>query len=161
MQEIVTLTISNPPWEVGLLPPPTSALRSKDTVLDMKRRKFLVALSALPFLGFLKPGDPVPADEPTKIPGLERVRVGDAGSHIEFGESEPILNVRLGNSPEAVELIWCWKSNGNRYRAYTLLVNPEYAEREWAALKMKKGSLVVDELEISRVVDVPDTVWKP
>lgn len=83
------------------------------------------------------------------------------GAHLEFGDSEPVLNVWMGNSPEAVELIWCWKFNGEKYRAYTLLIHPEYAEREGAALGMKKGSLVVDELEIAKVVEGPTSVWKP
>lgn len=124
----------------------------------MERRKFFTAISSLPFLGFLKPG------EPTKIPGLERVRVEAVeacatGAHLEYGDDEPVLNVWMGDNPAAVELIWCWKSNGNKYRAYTLLVHPEYAKRMGSAMGMKKGSLVVDELEISKVL-VDSGGWK-
>ena len=115
----------------------------------MKRRKFLAAISALPFLGFLKP-----ETEPTRVPGLEKVRVEACvtGAHLEYGDDEPVLNVWMGDNPAAVELIWCWKSNGNKYRAYTLLVHPEYAKRMGSVMGMKKGSLVVDELEISKVL---------
>lgn len=111
----------------------------------MKRRKFLAAISALPFLGFLKPDT-----EPTSVPGLERIVVeaggvlGADGPRVIYGETEPILNIWVSDSPRVTELLWAWKDGDTKRLAYASVVSPEYAK------KYNNGVLLSDSLEFHK-----------
>ncbi len=103
----------------------------------MKRRKFLVTLSALPFLGFLKP-----ETEPVKVPGLSKIVVeaGDA-ARIQYGTAEPILNVWVSDNPPHTEIMWAWMDGDTNRLAYMSVVQTDYAKR------CTIGDILADSLE--------------
>jgi len=111
----------------------------------LKRRKFLIALSALPFLGFLKPDT-----DPVKVPGLDSVVVkvagetGSEGPRIQYGETEPVLNVWISDSPPVTEIMWAWKEGDTKHLAYMSVVPPGYAKR------CNNGEILSDSLEFHR-----------